>query len=391
MENDYSFVTYSRHLGTTAETMNDDESDESDRTMTIRAPSRAIARSEIGHFLTFTDGEGTRRVAIGPGGLLIGRLPPCDLAIPASDISRRHCRIDLDGDCAVVTDLGSTNGTFVEGSRIEAPTRLDHGCALAFGTFPLRYDRRDAREVAEEAQLAADLRRAADYVRAILPDRISDGPVRADWWFEPCAQLGGDAFGYQFLDADSFAGFLLDVSGHGIGSAMHAVNVANVLRRHALPGVDFRQPAQVAQALNAMFPMEQHNDLMLTLCYFVFQPSTRTLTFCSAGHHASHLVAPDAGEPEALWQRGPAIGMLPMGRWQTGSVAVPPGARLYVCSDGAFEIVEPGGRAWELDDLRRLIAAQGMADARAVWQGVRAAARPGPLDDDVSLLVISFP
>jgi serine phosphatase RsbU (regulator of sigma subunit) len=230
-------------------------------------------------------------------------------------------------------------------------------------------------------------------VRAILPHPITSGRVQAEWWFVPSSQLGGDAFGYQFLDGDTFAGFVLDVSGHGIGSAMHAANVANVLRRRALPGVDFADPAQVAAGVNSVFPMEEHNGLMLTLWYFAFHLPTRMLRFCAAGHHPSFLVAPGVAEPMKLWLRSPAIGMLPKGKWAVGSTEIPAGSRMYVFSDGAFEIAAADGAQWEIEDLRRLITGAGepgVSESQRLYQAVRAAARPGPLEDDFSVLVVSF-
>jgi serine phosphatase RsbU (regulator of sigma subunit) len=373
---------------------NGDDEDESERTI-ARRPS--VARPEapvMAHFLAFTENEEIRRVAIGPGSVTIGRVAPSEVTIKAPEVSRQHCRIDLDGEWALVTDLNSTNGTFVGGDRVERPIRLENGSVLSLGSFQIRYERRDPRAVAQEEELAADLRRAVDYVRAILPPPIEDGPVHAEWWFVPSSQLGGDAFGYQFLDDDTFAGFVLDVSGHGIGSAMHAVNVANVLRRRALPGVDFREPAQVAAGLNAVFPMEEHNDLMLTLWYFVYDLPARMLRFCAAGHHASYLVSPGDEKPAALTVRGSAVGMLPAGRWIAGTIVTPPGGQLYVFSDGAFEIIGMDGREWGIEDLRAIIARPAEAslpEARRVWQAIRTAARPGPLDDDVSILVVTFP
>lgn len=371
---------------------NDDE-DWSDRTQAIRIPIARAPVLEVGHFLVVMDGEAPRRLRIGASGLSIGRVAPCDLAIPAPDVSRRHCRVDLDGEWAVLIDLGSTNGTFVGGQRIAAPTRLRNGAHLSVGSVPIRYERRDAQEVAREADLAAELRRAVDYVRAILPQPITDGPVRTDWWFVPSSQLGGDAFGYQFLDAETFTGFVLDVSGHGIGSAMHAANVANTLRRRALPGVDFRDPAQVAAGLNSVFPMEDHNGLMLTLWYFAYDVPGRVLRFCSAGHHPSFLVSPGLPEPVPLWLRSPAIGMLPRGNWAVGRAEVPPGSHMFVFSDGAFEIVAANGQQWVIEDLRRIMRGPNLpalSEAQRLYQAVRAAARPGPLDDDFSVLTVRF-
>jgi hypothetical protein len=371
----------------------DGDDDATEHTMIRRAPIIHAPAQEVGHFLTYADNANETRVPVSLAGVTIGRLPPSDLQIASPEISRRHCRIDLDGDDAVLTDLGSTNGTFVNGERVEKSARLRNGSRLSLGSFPIRYERRDLRELAEEAAFAADLRRAEDYVRAILPPPVTAGAVRAEWCFVPSSQLGGDAFGYQFLDDETFAGFVLDVSGHGIGSAMHAANVANALRRRTLPGVDFRDPGQVASGVNAVFPMEEHNGLMLTLWYFTYDMPTRQLRFCAAGHHAAFLVSPDAPEPMALWLRGPAIGMLPHGKWAVGRAEIPPGSRMYVFSDGAFEIVAADGRQWGIEDLREIVSAgrtHGMAEPQRLYQAVRTAARPGPLDDDFSMLVVGF-
>ena len=65
-------------------------------------------------------------------------------------------------------------------------------------------------------QLADELAKAAEYVKSLLPEPI-DEPIRIRWEHIPSMQLGGDAFGYHWLDDDHFAIYLLDVCGHGVG------------------------------------------------------------------------------------------------------------------------------------------------------------------------------
>src|SRR5437762_2746315 len=62
-----------------------------------------------------------------------------------------------------------------------------------------------------QRQLAEELAQAARYVKSLLPAKL-DGDVRIDWRFVPSAQLGGDMFGYHWLDSDHLALYLLDVS-----------------------------------------------------------------------------------------------------------------------------------------------------------------------------------
>jgi phosphoserine phosphatase RsbU/P len=91
---------------------------------------------------------------------------------------------------------------------------------------------------------------AVRYIQALLPPPLRDRVVRAEWRFVPSAPLGGDAFGYRWLDENHFAVFLLDVSGHGVGSALLAASAANMLRAPSLVGADLRDPAKVLAAMN---------------------------------------------------------------------------------------------------------------------------------------------
>jgi pSer/pThr/pTyr-binding forkhead associated (FHA) protein len=64
---------------------------------------------------------------------IAGRDPECSLAIDSTTVSRRHARITVVSGTATIEDLGSTNGTHVNGTRISAPTRLAPGNEVALG------------------------------------------------------------------------------------------------------------------------------------------------------------------------------------------------------------------------------------------------------------------
>mgnify|MGYP001134400075 CR=1 FL=1 len=114
-------------------------------------------------------------------------------------------------------------------------------------------------------RLNSELGDAAGYVKTVLPLPIRSGALRTDWRFLPSRSLGGDSFGYHWLDPDHFAFYLVDVSGHGWAAALLSVSVINVLRAQALPGIDFHAPEQVLSALNRAFPSERHNDMFFTI------------------------------------------------------------------------------------------------------------------------------
>ena len=140
-----------------------------------------------------------------------------------------------------------------------------------------------------QKKLAGELAEAAAYVRSLLPGPLS-GAVRAEWCFQPSAELGGDAFGYHWLDPDHLAIYLLDVCGHGVGATLLCVSVLNALRNQTLPGTHFSKPAEVLAALNRNFPMASQNNLFFTMWYGVYRPSNRELAFATGGHPPALLL-----------------------------------------------------------------------------------------------------
>jgi DNA-binding winged helix-turn-helix (wHTH) protein len=75
---------------------------------------------------------------------LTGRDDACALVIDASTVSRHHARITVVAGAATIEDLGSTNGTHVNGARISRPTRLGFGDELSLGSEVLQLRRRAA-------------------------------------------------------------------------------------------------------------------------------------------------------------------------------------------------------------------------------------------------------
>jgi serine phosphatase RsbU (regulator of sigma subunit) len=196
-----------------------------------------------------------------------------------------------------------------------------------------------AKSTAESASAALhlELDRAAHYVASLLPKASRDGPVTSDWVYAPSAGVGGDAFGYHWLDERRFAFYLLDVCGHGVGAALLATTVMNLLRSGRVEGADLTSPGSVLSALNAAFPMSAQNGMYFTMWYGVYDAPRREIAYAAAGHHPAVLVAPDAG-PQLLRGKGLPIGCFDQVLYPEGRAAVSPGARLYVFSDGIFEV-----------------------------------------------------
>ncbi|MEQ9379407.1 MAG: SpoIIE family protein phosphatase, partial [Pirellulales bacterium] len=240
-------------------------------------------------------------------------------------------------------------------------------------------------------KIKSDLETAADYVRRLIPPPC-ETPVAIRWKYAPSADLGGDIFGYHSIDSDHLAVYLLDVTGHGVDSALLAVSIVNVIRSTSLPGVDFRLPARVLGALNNAFPMELFGDKMFTMWYGVFNVRTRVLRWSNGGHPDALLYRYDAANLERLGSLGPMLGMIQDVEFEEAESSINSAARLFVYSDGAHEIQQSDGAYWSYDDfIQYMLEIANCDDALQVLldhvKNMRGSAR---LDDDFSAIEVNF-
>ncbi|MFS8873216.1 SpoIIE family protein phosphatase [Synechococcus sp. R50.1] len=242
----------------------------------------------------------------------------------------------------------------------------------------------------QTARLRAELAEAASYVRSLLPEPayFPDCKVTLEWRFLPSQELGGDSFNYHWLDEEHLAIYLLDVSGHGVGSALLSVSVMNQLRTQGLADADPRQPDAVLRALNHSFQMGSHHEMYFTLWYGVYQPGSRLLSFASAGHPPALLIQ---GQDSLLLKTANLpIGILPDLTFQRDQVRIPENSHLYLFSDGVYEVINPQRKIWGLDNLIALLSKGAGNSLDHVIHQAQSFQGRTDFEDDFSLLRISF-
>ena len=245
-------------------------------------------------------------------------------------------------------------------------------------------------------QLNNELSDAAGYVKTVLPQKIRSRAFRTDWRFIPSASLGGDSFGYHWIDEDHFAMYLIDVSGHGWAAALLSVSVINMLRSHALPKTDFHKPEQVLFALNDTFPSERHNDMFFTIWYGVYRISSRRLIYASGGHPPALLLSgssPENTRVEQLRTPNFIIGGEPGTIYQSSIQQIRVPARLLVFSDGVFDITKSDGSIWGFNEFLEFMAqpfnaAQSTLDSLLNY--AQQLSQQETFDDDFTILEIVF-
>jgi pSer/pThr/pTyr-binding forkhead associated (FHA) protein len=103
----------------------------------VAEPLEERARVRARSALLIVEG---RRTVIGAGGVTIGRSRQCDLMIDDPNVSRQHAEIRPRGGSWVLTDLGSTNGSLLNGRRIMGPEVLKPGDEIELGTSAITFE-----------------------------------------------------------------------------------------------------------------------------------------------------------------------------------------------------------------------------------------------------------
>ena len=165
---------------------------------------------------------------------VIGRREDCDLRIPLSDVSRKHCRVILEGEAIKVEDLGSSNGTYRNGERVQQ-TEIVPGDTLQIGPvifvvqvdgYPADEDLQPVTAAASAADTATGGAAAAgksDDEAEVLDleaeGSSSSGGSKTDGEFDPMEALEsaeGSAFDFQIDESQAGAESPVDLeeSGH---------------------------------------------------------------------------------------------------------------------------------------------------------------------------------
>jgi sigma-B regulation protein RsbU (phosphoserine phosphatase) len=264
----------------------------------------------------------------------------------------------------------------------------------------------NARLEVVNGRMSRDLRAAAKIQATFLPRELLD--VRGAefaWIYQPCDELAGDGLNIVPLGHGQFGLYILDVSGHGIASALLCVTLSRLLSPPSEPlsilirgegrgeGRVLNRPAEVAARLNQLFPFDPETSQFATMVYGILDVTTGDFCYVSAGHPGPvHL--PSRGSPAVLPSDGFPIG-LGNDLYEERSVRLGAGDRLYLYSDGVPEAMDPAG---ELFGTTRLLEGIKQGQSKPHREGLDILLRSvttwmgtGRAQDDLSILAVEIP
>lgn len=252
-----------------------------------------------------------------------------------------------------------------------------------------------------QSQIQRDLQAAARTQLGLLPNPRVIAGYAFDWRFFPSEWVAGDMLNFFPLTERHLGFYQLDVSGHGIHSALLSFSLYHrlaqpdgnsglLLERRESQGLVPRAPDQVAADLNQLFQGHQDTDLYFTLLYGVVTIETGEIRFVQAGHPPP-LRVDRARQVSAQGGNGFPVGLLPEAEYETQTLRLAPGETLLVYSDGVTDCQDAHGESFGPARLRQQLAApahDASAIAESLGQALDDWRQHQPPQDDVTLLVI---
>jgi sigma-B regulation protein RsbU (phosphoserine phosphatase) len=254
-----------------------------------------------------------------------------------------------------------------------------------------------AKSYADAVKAAAerDLRIAREIQMGLLPTSIgrqTQGTgLDVHAVLEPAHQVGGDLFEVLRLGSDRVLVAVGDVSGKGIPAALFMAVTMTILRSMARQGHGVEE---ILRRLNDELLEQNPRGMFVTLQLMVFDPSARTVTCASAGHHAAVRLSAARGADLTFSSSARVLGLLPSEDVGSETIAMTPGDTFVLFTDGVSEAFDVNG---DLFGEERLLAHLGAAAGKSaremssgLVQAVHAHALGAKQSDDITVVCVRY-
>ena len=200
----------------------------------------------------------------------------------------------------------------------------------------------------------------------------------------PAGDIGGDYFDFVDLDNGRLGVALADVSGKGIGAALLMAHLQAGLRSR--PELSDR-PQKLIGAVNQVFWKSSPSEQYATMFYGVYERGT--LRYVNAGHALPILLRAEPKPGSTLGSTGMPIGMFPAWRGEERSIALRPGDRLAIVSDGVLEAGLRTDSDFGEEGVIRCLKRSGRSTAACMVDRLLSEAAQCGAEDDMTAVVLS--
>ena len=201
-----------------------------------------------------------------------------------------------------------------------------------------------------------ELNIAAQIQRSILPCTFPAYPDRNEFelyaFMKPAHYVGGDFYDFFFIDDNTLALVMADVSDKGVPAALFMMVSRTLIRSLVF---DNRSPSAVLEKANNIMCQNNDSGMFVTLFLAFYDVSSGKLTATNGGHMASLIISPDGTSREWATTHGPALGFMEELPYKQETMYLKVGQTFFLYTDGVTEGMSPGTELFGLDRLQELL------------------------------------
>ncbi|MCV6596153.1 MAG: SpoIIE family protein phosphatase [Mangrovicoccus sp.] len=256
-------------------------------------------------------------------------------------------------DIAAGLDAGADDFLTKPVNRVELTARIKAGARIVQMQRELSGKNRVIARTLEELQglyesIDNDLLQAKKLQQSLVRDRVRDvGAAHAALLLRSSGHVGGDLVGVYHPNDRELGLFAIDVSGHGVTSALLTAQLAGylsasspdqnlALENDPAGGYRARAPEQVVARLNTLMFEDMETDHYFTIALAVIDLETGRVRLTQAGHPHPQVLHRD-GSCALVGDGGMPVGLVPFAEYSATEFDLAPGDRLFLCSDGVTE------------------------------------------------------
>nr|WP_255744029.1 SpoIIE family protein phosphatase [Aliiroseovarius sediminis] len=252
--------------------------------------------------------------------------------------------------------------------------------------------------------LDRDLVEARKMQQSLVREKYRDfGKAEVSLMLKPCGHVGGDLVGFFDAGRDMLAFYSIDVSGHGIASALLTARLASYLSdgspTHNIaldvtPNGDYvcRPPEDVARDLNQLLLNDLRSEHYFTMLFGYLNLQTGAVQMAQCGHPNGVLLSDN--RVRFVGEGGLPVGLIEDAQFERQHLMLAPGDRLLFYSDGFTECVDDTGTMLDEDGFARILEENSNVTNEALFDALvwdlDAFSNGRDLGDDLSCVMVTY-
>lgn len=246
-----------------------------------------------------------------------------------------------------------------------------------------------------EARIDAELAFAKAIQHSAIPTVFPPYPNRKEFEIWACMhtakEVGGDFYDFYFVDEDTLAFLIADVSGKGIPAAMFMMQAKTLLKSYAESGMGV---AEVLTQANNKLCEGNEAGMFVTVWMGYLNTRTGDVTYANAGHNPPIIRHADGSVELVKSRPGLVLAGMEGIRYRVNTVQLRPGDLLYLYTDGVTEATDAADNLYGEARLQAVLQQKNAGDVESVCRQVKEKVDnfvgDAPQFDDITMLALKY-